>query len=258
MTDKERIAELLCKQATDKEWYETYGEEKVRWMDEAEEMLELIKELGYTNQTETDVPIGVTCHHEREENGIWWIVWGADFPQDKPGRKEHPESWALEEAYQQGKKDRLVLKDKKKAIIRIICSHCIADKCPEICMPYDAPCNDCFSMLKEITSLLPVPELTRRPELEWFASEMEKVLKNNDHKHGIATTKEFRNLVDEVFELDREMQKGNTTFLEHCPDAIKLRVIKECVDVANYAMMIASDYHKAQLLHDRETLKGEI
>ena len=52
-----------------------------------------------------DIPIGVTCHCERDKEGQWWIVWGADFPQDKPGRKLHPESMLLEEAYKAGIKE---------------------------------------------------------------------------------------------------------------------------------------------------------
>ena len=31
-------------------------------------------------------------------------MWGADFPQDEPGRKPHPESVFLEDAYQRGLK----------------------------------------------------------------------------------------------------------------------------------------------------------
>lgn len=49
-----------------------------------------------------DMPIGATRHNERDSEGQWWIVWGADFPQDEPGRKPHPESMFLEEAYKAG------------------------------------------------------------------------------------------------------------------------------------------------------------
>jgi len=47
-------------------------------------------------------PLGSTCHNERDNTGQWWIVWSADFPQDKPGRRPHPESIFLEEAYRAG------------------------------------------------------------------------------------------------------------------------------------------------------------
>lgn len=50
-----------------------------------------------------EIPIGATCHHERDKDGRWWIVWGADFVGDKSGRREHPESVFLEDAYRAGK-----------------------------------------------------------------------------------------------------------------------------------------------------------
>jgi hypothetical protein len=60
-----------------------------------------ILKAGYIT-VEQDIPIGATCHNYRDKDGQWWIVWGADFPQDKPGRKPHPNSIWLEDAYQQG------------------------------------------------------------------------------------------------------------------------------------------------------------
>ena len=51
-------------------------------------------------------PRGVTCHNERDENGQWWIVWDSDFLGDEAGRKQHPDSIYLEEAYQKGKENR--------------------------------------------------------------------------------------------------------------------------------------------------------
>ena len=52
-----------------------------------------------------DEPIGVTCHNVRDKAGQWWIVWSADFFPDKPGRKPHPESMFLEDAYKLGRRD---------------------------------------------------------------------------------------------------------------------------------------------------------
>lgn len=53
-----------------------------------------------------DMPIGATCHNERDDNGQWWIVWSTDFPGDKSGRKTHPESISLEEAFKAGYEKR--------------------------------------------------------------------------------------------------------------------------------------------------------
>lgn len=58
-------------------------------------------------------PYGQTSHLERDETGTWWVVWLEDFPGSTSGRKEHSQSWALEDAYQrgykQGKKDGIRL-----------------------------------------------------------------------------------------------------------------------------------------------------
>lgn len=54
-----------------------------------------------------EMPIGVTCHNVRDKYGQWWIVWSPDFPPDKPGRKLHPESMFLEDAYRGGVKEVL-------------------------------------------------------------------------------------------------------------------------------------------------------
>uniref|UniRef100_A0A6M3LUC2 Uncharacterized protein n=1 Tax=viral metagenome TaxID=1070528 RepID=A0A6M3LUC2_9ZZZZ len=45
------------------------------------------------------IPTSATCYHERDKSGRWWVIWSGDFSQDESGRMEHPESWALEEAY---------------------------------------------------------------------------------------------------------------------------------------------------------------
>jgi hypothetical protein len=46
-----------------------------------------------------------TCHYERDKDGIWWIVWSADFIGDKSGRKKCEDSGSMEIAYQQGIQD---------------------------------------------------------------------------------------------------------------------------------------------------------
>jgi len=58
-----------------------------------------------TSQKQLEIPLGATCFYERDEKGQWWVVWGADFPQDKPGRALCPNSFEMECAYEQGFKD---------------------------------------------------------------------------------------------------------------------------------------------------------
>lgn len=50
-------------------------------------------------------PIGATCHYEHDNQGQWWIVWGADFPQDKAGKVKvkDNEQFLLECGYQEFK-----------------------------------------------------------------------------------------------------------------------------------------------------------
>jgi len=66
-----------------------------------------------------------------------------------------------------------------------------------------------------------------REEVRWFAEKMEEVLKENDHKGGEEALSLFWMLQDEVRELEVALwyKEGN--------------VVKECCDVANFAMMIA-------------------
>jgi len=69
-----------------------------------------------------------------------------------------------------------------------------------------------------------------REEVKWFAERMEKVLKENDHKggwKGIGVLDLFWTLQDEVRELEAALWYGEGD------------VVKECCDVANFAMMIA-------------------
>lgn len=84
-----------------------------------------------------------------------------------------------------------------------------------------------------------------KEQIQWFAGEMEIVLRQNDHKRRIAPYLLFKKLVEEVFELDRIMHTANTKYMSCVPQPIAKQVIKEAVDVANYALMIATAYHKA-------------
>jgi hypothetical protein len=82
-----------------------------------------------------------------------------------------------------------------------------------------------------------------RKEVRWFATEMEKTLRKNDHKGG---WKDCDNkylsdrLCDEILELEGAMFGGGS--IED--------VIKEAVDVANFAMMIA-DMAKQALMEGK-------
>lgn len=71
-----------------------------------------------------------------------------------------------------------------------------------------------------------------RSEVLAFAIEMEKVLRMNDHKGGwkeIGVEFLFRRLKDECNELGR------------CGGEDKNEIVKEAVDIANFAMMIADN-----------------
>lgn len=74
---------------------------------------------------------------------------------------------------------------------------------------------------------------TPRPEIEWFAEEMEQRLRTNDHKNGWTTCYDkflLRRLRSKIRGL------GLAVRAKHVHAAA---VIKEAVDVANYAMMVA-------------------
>lgn len=78
-----------------------------------------------------------------------------------------------------------------------------------------------------------------RPELRQFAEEMERVLRENDHKHGIPTDNLFYNLVRETYELNIALSKVSLFKPQVTPKLFREQAIKEAIDVANYAMMIA-------------------
>ena len=72
-----------------------------------------------------------------------------------------------------------------------------------------------------------------RPEVLWFAQEMEKKLRANDHKGGWDDDEVslYKRLKQEVAELGREV---NADFMLNA-----FAVIREAADVGNFAMMIA-------------------
>ena len=71
-----------------------------------------------------------------------------------------------------------------------------------------------------------------RPEILWFAEQMEKKLQSNDYKGGwndCSIKYLLYSLKEEIKELSDELnQKSNSS-----------NIIKEAADIANFAMMIA-------------------
>lgn len=79
-----------------------------------------------------------------------------------------------------------------------------------------------------------------REEVEWFSFEMEKVLKDNDHKDGwdsLHLLALLTRLEEEVEEL-KEMVDYAIEF-DSIEEFYREAVKKEAVDVANFAMFIA-------------------
>lgn len=73
-------------------------------------------------------------------------------------------------------------------------------------------------------------QITLRPEVQWFAEQMELTLRNNDHKGGWKECDTYwllSRLDEEKRELRDSMLIGSTG------------VISEATDVANFALMIA-------------------
>ena len=68
-----------------------------------------------------------------------------------------------------------------------------------------------------------------RKEIEWFALEMEKVLRKNDAKEGWEQ-EDTEYLIDQMKDNLSQLERLHTN-----------RIIKCCVDIANYAMMIADN-----------------
>ncbi len=78
-----------------------------------------------------------------------------------------------------------------------------------------------------------------RPEVRWFAQEMERQLRANDHKGGWQEMSPFvlgRRLLEEYEELLSACLAAQRT-----PDRLPFHssVLEEAADVANFAMMIA-------------------
>lgn len=72
--------------------------------------------------------------------------------------------------------------------------------------------------------------MIKRKELKWFVNQMEKKLRENDYKSGWKYENEmylWERLNEEIAELGNAVGKSN--------------IIDECLDIANFAMMIANN-----------------
>ena len=81
-----------------------------------------------------------------------------------------------------------------------------------------------------------------RPETKWFAAEMEKQLKANDHKGGWQDCDIwwlFKRLDQEKYELVKAIMNLEKYWAEPLSPLYAAQLIKEAADVANFAMMIA-------------------
>lgn len=89
-------------------------------------------------------------------------------------------------------------------------------------------------------------KITIREEVEWFAQEMEKILQANDHKPGWEGDELgclYSRLREEAEELRRVLLRDDVSGLTAAAlstDVLRL-IIKEAVDVANFAMMISDN-----------------
>lgn len=84
-----------------------------------------------------------------------------------------------------------------------------------------------------------------RQTIEWFAQEMEAKLRENDHKggwQGCRFTALFPRLRQETDEL---LVKAHPLQLDTIAETLTLEdaceLVRECADIANFAMMIADN-----------------
>lgn len=81
--------------------------------------------------------------------------------------------------------------------------------------------------------------IVARGSIRWFAEHMESKLKENDHKGGWEENTVddlFEKMKIEIIELQEELESDSI------PSSIPVwsaNIIRECADIANFAMMIA-------------------
>jgi hypothetical protein len=86
-----------------------------------------------------------------------------------------------------------------------------------------------------------------RESVKWFAEQMENTLKKNDNKHGwdmCSFAYLFDSLSKERDELLLSLNKKTQPVEAH-----RKRIIRECTDVANFAMMIADNIRNKKGIH---------
>ena len=87
-----------------------------------------------------------------------------------------------------------------------------------------------------------------RIQIRRFAEEMEKVLKQNDYKSGFQSLPYeylYKRLLEEVKELFVGIYGTHPTTWTQSSEEIRAEnIVKECIDVANFTMMIADKFLK--------------
>lgn len=127
-------------------------------------------------------------------------------------------------------------KDKPFPVTVDPCTGCGAPNCSDLWVSQRKCCPDCSHRIKV------------REEVLRLAEQMELKLRKNDHKgHWSNCTNTYltRRLSEEGTELrnalklllDARRYPADTAQLEHC----RALVVRECADVANFAMMIADN-----------------
>lgn len=98
-------------------------------------------------------------------------------------------------------------------------------------------------------------QLKRREPVNWFSREMEKRLRANDHKtgwDGLDPWWLYRRIEDERTEIARALA------VDRAPGKLRAEaIIRECADVANFAMMIADNARQEMERHPQEESEVE-
>ena len=81
-----------------------------------------------------------------------------------------------------------------------------------------------------------------RPEVEWFATEMEKRLLENDWKEGW----EDCNVEYLLGRAEANLNLIHTVMIDNNSPSLKVFAIKCCADCANFCMMVADNIHTAK------------
>lgn len=76
-------------------------------------------------------------------------------------------------------------------------------------------------------------QLKRREPVNWFSRQMEERLRQNDHKSGWQH--------DNWDALIRRLREETEELIDACRDMGPNSVVRECADIANFAMMIADN-----------------